>query len=106
MSRRYRVVEKPSVFTDYIDIADHIERWTGDRPLAVRTVELIRDYIKGMRDTPHRGTRRDDLRPDLRIVAFRKRTAIAFEIDETERTVAILRVFYGGQDYETALRAP
>jgi len=106
VSRRYRVVEKPSVFTDYINIADHIERWTNDRPLAIRTVELIRDYIKGMRDTPHRGTRRDDLRPGLRIVAFRKRTAIAFEIDETERTVAILRVFFGGQDYEAAMRTP
>ena len=106
MSRRYRVVEKPSVFTDYINIADHIERWTDDRPLAVRTVELIREYIKGMRDTPHRGNKRDDLRPGLRIVTFRKRTAIAFEIDETERTVAILRVFYGGQDYEAAMRSP
>jgi plasmid stabilization system protein ParE len=104
VSRLYRVVEKPSVFTDYINIVDHIERWTDDRPLAVRTVELIREYIKGMRDTPHRGTRRDDLRPGLRIVPFRKRTAIVFEIDETERTVAILRVFYGGQDYEAMMR--
>ena len=35
---------------------------------------------------------------------FRKRTAIAFEIDETERTVMILRVFYGGQDYDAVMR--
>ncbi len=104
MSRRYRVVEKPSVLTDYINIAEHIERWTDDRALADRTVNLIREYIKGMHDTPHRGAKRDDLRPGLRIVPFRKRTAIAFEIDETERTVMILRVFYGGQDYEAVMR--
>ncbi len=106
MNRRYRVIETSLAFDDYIKITEHIGQWTDDWPLAVRTVELIREYIKGMRDTPHRGTKRDDLRPGLRIVPFRKRTAIAFEIDESERTVAILRVFYGGQDYEAAMRAP
>ncbi len=74
MSRRYRVVEKPSVFTDYFNIADHIERWTDDPELADRTVNLIQEYIKGMRDTPHRGIKRDDLRPGLRMVPFRKLT--------------------------------
>jgi plasmid stabilization system protein ParE len=38
------------------------------------------------------------------MVPFRKRTAIAFEIDETKRMVMILRVFYGGQDYEGVMR--
>ncbi len=106
MSRQYRVIASPSVFIDPASIFEHIERWTEDHALAARTVGQIREYIGALCDTPRRGTRRDDLRPGLRIVTFRKRTAIAREIDETARTVTILRIFYGGQDYETALHAP
>jgi toxin ParE1/3/4 len=104
MTRAYRVVERPAVMGDYIAIAEHIERWTFDRAVARQTVTQIRKYVKGLRHAPHRGTKRDDIRPGLRIVTFHKRCAIALEIDETARTVTIIRVFYGGQDYETALR--
>jgi hypothetical protein len=41
----------------------------------------------------------------LRVVPFKKRTAIAFEIDENKKVVAILRVFYGGQDYAAILNS-
>jgi plasmid stabilization system protein ParE len=45
---------------------------------------------------PKRGTRRDDLRPDLRITTWRRRVTIAFHITET--TVTIDRILYGGRD--------
>lgn len=102
--RGYRVEEKPDVFLDYIAITEHIERWTGDRNLADSTVDAIRTYVKGFSERPHRGTKRDDLRPSLRIVPFKKRTVIAFEVDERRQIVTILRVFYGGQDYEAVMR--
>jgi toxin ParE1/3/4 len=100
---RYRVEEKVDVFSDYMAIAVHVERWTGDRALAHRTVDAIRDFIKSLNTVPHRGTKRDDLRPGLRIVPFKKRTAIAIEIDDEAKVVTVLRVFYGGQDYEAVL---
>jgi toxin ParE1/3/4 len=103
IGQRYRVEEKLDVFSDYMAIAAHIERWTGDRALADRTVDSIREFIKGLAMVPHRGTKRDDLRPGLRIVPFKKRTAIAIEIDDKATVVTVLRVFYGGQDYETVL---
>ena len=96
--RAYRVEEKPDVLLDDIRITEHIERWAEKRDLADRTVDAIRDFIKEFPERPHRGTRRDDLRPGLRIVPFKKRTAIAFEVDEQRRMVTILRVFYDGQD--------
>ncbi len=99
----YRVEEKPDVFLDYVAIAEHVERWTEDRALADRTVDAIRAFIKSLREIPHRGTKRDDLKPGLRIVPFKKRTAIAIEIDDEARVVTVLRVFYGGQDYEAVL---
>lgn len=101
---RFRIDEKPDVLLDYIAITEHIERWTEDRDLADRTVDAIRLYIKGFCERPHRGTKRDDIRPRLRIVPFKKRTVIAFEVDEGRRVVTILRVFYGGQDYEAVIR--
>jgi plasmid stabilization system protein ParE len=105
MSRKdWRVEEQSAVLQDYIAISEHIERWTEDRALADRTVDAIRTFVKSLATAPHRGTRRDDLRPGLRIVPFGKRTAIAFEITEDAGIVTILRVFHGGQDYETVMR--
>lgn len=103
IGQRYRVAEKPDVFYDYVAIAEHIERWTGERALADSTVDAIRAFIKSLNTVPHRGTKRDDLRPGLRIVPFKKRTAIAIEIDDEAKVVTVLRVFYGGQDYEAVL---
>ena len=51
---------------------------------------------------PERGTRRDDIRPGLRVIGFERRATIVFQVLEDE--VIIVRVFYGGQDYEAALR--
>ena len=100
----YRVEEKADVLLDYIAISTHIERWTEDRAVADRTVDAIREHLKAFATFPHRGTCRDDLRPGLRIVPFKKRTAIAFEVDDEARCVTVLRVFYGGQDYEAVMR--
>lgn len=54
-----------------------------------------------MSTLPHRGTKRDDVRPGLRITNFRKRVVVAFTVSPT--TVAVLGLFYGGQDYESFL---
>lgn len=56
-----------------------------------------------MQTFPHRGTRRDDIRPGLRITNYKGRTVIAFDVDA--ELVSIIGVFYGGQDYETALQS-
>lgn len=52
---------------------------------------------------PLRGTRRDDVRPGLRITNYRKRAVIAFSA--VKSVVSILGVYYGGQDYESLLQA-
>jgi hypothetical protein len=41
--------------------------------------------------------------PGLRINHYRGRAVIAFLVDSDAETVSIVGVFYGGQDYETAL---
>lgn len=104
MTTRYTVYEAPEVFWDYVAIAEHVERWTGDRAMADRTVDAIRGFIRGLAVSPHRGRQRDDLRSGLRVAPFKRRTAVAFEVDEAALRVTVLRVFFGGQDYEAILR--
>lgn len=74
----------------------------GSPIVAARYVDSIVDYCENLHTFPHRGTRRDDLRPGLRTLGFRRRLTILFEV--ATDAVNILGVYYGGQDYEAALR--
>lgn len=65
-------------------------------------VTQIISFCRGLAAFPERGTERVDLRPDLRVIGFRRRVAIAFT--SHEGTVVILGVYYGGQNYEAILR--
>jgi toxin ParE1/3/4 len=70
--------------------------------IAERFTGAIVDHCEGFDTFPQRGAQRDDLRPGLRTVGFRRRVTIAFTIDPD--AVIIIGVFYGGQDYEAALK--
>ena len=60
------------------------------------------EYCDGFDTFPHRGIKRDDVRPGLHVVGFRRRATIALTVDND--AVTILGVFYGGQDYEAVLQ--
>lgn len=70
--------------------------------VAARYTDSMVTYCESLESFPHRGIQRDDIRPGLRITSYRKRVVIAFEVDADQ--VAILGVFYGGQDYETSFQ--
>lgn len=57
----------------------------------------IRAFCERLEYGSERGVRRDDVRPDLRVVGFERRITVAF-IVEPERVV-ILRLFYGGANW-------
>lgn len=63
-------------------------------------LDSITAYCDGFETFPERGMRRDDIRPGLRIVGFRRRVTITFTVEP--EIVTILGVFYGGQDVDTA----
>jgi plasmid stabilization system protein ParE len=102
----YTVVEADSAFSDYVAISTYVEEATSDRALADRTVDAIRSAVASLGQTPQRGVPRDDLREGLRLLFFRRRTVIAYDIDKTRNVVRVLRVFYGSQDYEALLSSP
>jgi plasmid stabilization system protein ParE len=49
-----------------------------------------------------RGSKRDDLRPGLRIAGFERRVAIAFHVEAD--TVTIDRILYGVRDLDRIFR--
>ena len=92
-----RVEFSPEALGDLIDLYDYIA--VGDGPeRAIGYIERIENCCRNLSTFPDRGTRRDDLRPGLRILGFERRAVIAFQA--TAGTVTILRILYGGRDLE------
>ena len=67
----------------------------------MRYLNRLEDYCNNLDLASERGQLRDDIRPGLRVVGFERRVAIALLVD-AERVV-VLRLFYGGQDWEGRL---
>lgn len=97
----YTVRFTPEALRQLDALEAHIGR-VASGAVAARYVDSILDYCETLHAFPHRGTRRDDIRPGLRTLGYRRRLTIAFEV--TAETVNIIGIFYGGQDYEMALR--
>ena len=68
---------------------------------ALAFVERVEAYLARFDVASERGTRRDDIRPGVRMIGFERRLTVTFRVTESE--VTIPRVFYGGQDWPTAL---
>jgi toxin ParE1/3/4 len=96
----YRVAFAPEARAHLVSIYAYVAARAG-RAAAFRFTEAIVGYCESFTTFPLRGRRRDDIRPGLRTIGFRRRVTIAFSADDD--TVTILGVFYGGQDLETIL---
>lgn len=84
-----------------------IEQYIGDAgsPLiALRYVDAIIDSCEGLVTFPERCRKRDDLLSGLRITNYRGSAIVAYLVDASSEVVTIVGVYYGGQDYESALR--
>jgi len=99
----YKVLFSPEAQDQLAGIEDYIAEAANSPDIAARFVDAIVCYGESLTDFSLRGLRRDDLVPGLRITNYRGRVVVAFLVDETEHTVFIVGVFYGGQDYENHL---
>ena len=97
----WRVVYSPRARQQVTDLYLWIAEQDGYPDRAEGFVSAIFDYCDELADFPFIGVARDDLRPGLRTLGFRRRAVIAFAV--TDETVDILGVYYGGQDYETLI---
>jgi toxin ParE1/3/4 len=95
----YTVIISSAAEADLNAIFDYIAPRAGPE-IAARFVGRIEAYIMNFAHFPERGTKRDDLRPGLRTVGFRRRATILFEIDRAQRHVVIHGVYYAGRNFE------
>lgn len=93
----YSVVFSPEAQEQLTQLYRYIAQ-AASPDIAARYTEAIVDYCESLSTFPLRGTRREDVRPGLRITNYKKRVVIAFGVGS--EVVTIIGVFYGGQDYE------
>lgn len=96
-----RVVYSPEAAADLFGLYEHIAKQSGPAR-AIGYIQRIENHCAAFRFSAERGTRRDDLRPGLRIAGFERRVTIAFHVEPTR--VVIDRILYGGRDVGRALK--
>jgi toxin ParE1/3/4 len=102
---RYKIEFAPESLRDLELIFDHlVDSYmafgdTADEAIdrAAHRINAIRKATARLAIFPVRGAARDDVLPGLRSLAI-DRATYWFEIDETAKKIAVLAVFFGGQD--------
>jgi toxin ParE1/3/4 len=100
--RKFKVSFRPRAEADLSGLYRYIADEAGPE-VAAGYIDRIEAACMALETFPARGTRRDNIRRGLRPVGFERRATIVFQVMKTE--VVIVRIFYGGQDYERALRS-
>ena len=97
----HSIVYSPEAEAQLVALYFHIAE-AASPEIAARYTGAIVEQCESLKTFPLRGARRDDIRPGLRVFGFRRRVSIAFEV--TAEVVTILGIFYGGQNFEAALK--
>ena len=92
----FRPLAEADLFELYRDIAAE-----ADHRVVDGYFDRIEAVCTGLANLSERGRRRDDIRPGLRIMGFERRATVVYQV--TKKEVVIVRIFYGGQDFERAL---
>jgi toxin ParE1/3/4 len=95
--KAFSVVFSPAAAEDLTSIGDHIAG-ASSRSIADNFVERLIAYCEGLSRAPHRGTVRDENRPGLRMIGWRRTITIAFAVDDEARRVDIAGIFYRGRN--------
>jgi plasmid stabilization system protein ParE len=102
LSRTFTLELDRDALGDLADIRDHVSSARGPR-FASEFIGHILDHLSGFETAPLRGTRREEIRPGLRLIGWRRTLTIAFTVDEAAARVVILGVLYRGRDVEAVL---
>jgi plasmid stabilization system protein ParE len=97
----HSVVYSPEAESLLVALFFHIAA-AASPEIATRYTDAIVEQCESLKTFPLRGAQHDDIRTGLRVFGFRRRVSIAFEV--TGEVVTILGIFYGGQNFEAALK--
>ncbi len=96
--RTYAVIFSRGAREDMEEIADYI----AERSSAAIADGFIDDIVKeceSLCTAPHRGISRSNLRPEMRVIGYKRKASILFRIEEESGLVVILAVNYHGRSY-------
>lgn len=99
----FRIAFTPEAEEQLVELYRHIAA-AGSLEAAARYMDSIVTFCEGLVDFPYRGRSRDDIRPGLRTIGFRRRVVIAYAV--VDEVTLIVGIFYGGRNYEVALAEP
>lgn len=97
----FKVTFRPQAEADLFGLYRYIADEAG-HAIAGGYIDRIEAACLALETFPQRGTRRDDIRPGIRTTGFERRATIVFRV--IAREVIIVRIFYGGRDYERILQ--
>jgi plasmid stabilization system protein ParE len=96
----YRIVFAPEAEEQLSNLYQYIAG-VASPAIAARYTGSLVDHCESLAMFPQQGTKRDDIRPGLRLTHFKGRVVIAFAIEAEQ--VSIIGIFYGGQNYDLIL---
>jgi toxin ParE1/3/4 len=91
-----KVIFRPQAEADLQALYGYIAEASG-LDIAGGYIARIEIACMSLATFPNRGTKRDDLAPGLRTIAFERRITIAYHVLKTR--VEILTIAYGGRDF-------
>lgn len=101
MTRPKDVVFSPEAESHIVALYEYIAAQASPA-ISAKYTNAIVERCERLAETPLAGIARDDIRRGMRVTFFRKRVVIAYAV--SAKTVTVLALFYGGQDYESLLR--
>lgn len=100
-----RISYTPEAEQQLNDLDDWIMQ-AASAEVAERFVKAILGHIDTLGTFPLAGQAHEHIRPGMRTTSHRRRTVIAYEVDDSsgEVVVTVLGIFHGGQDWQSALQ--
>lgn len=100
--RLYRVGLDPATIADLDAIKAYITKEASET-IANRLIERVLGFIDGFGTAPKRGAARDDIRPGLRILSWRRTITLMLVVDDHAKTVVVIGALYRGRNLEAML---
>lgn len=94
----YCVLRHPEVAADLFSIIDMIAEYAGAE-IALRKLAEIETTLRGLAQTPHIGSLRHDIFPNLRAIPTARKGVVSFVVDDDAKEVLVISITYAGADW-------
>jgi toxin ParE1/3/4 len=93
---KYIVIYSSGASEDIEDLGFYIATESSDE-ISIRYIRRLLRECDALALVPFRGTKRPDLRPNMRIIGYKRAVTILFRIEEAQQSVVILGMAYRGR---------